>query len=213
MLSSEVRILCSLGGGSVHHKAFRNLRLTTGLSATWLSKKLEEMRRSGLVGMDGRLYTLAEGGWERFRRIGGYAYPLFLLEKASLFTDRISEVDDVEGVILFGSLAQGRGSIKSDVDVLIILKDGGYSEGLEADLREMAYEHEISGEVLLVEEASLDDYARRDCPLSLVFGILEDYEVLLDKHGRISSLLKEAEKRVREKYEYLEGARLWLKKS
>jgi len=213
MLSPDVKILCSLGGGSVPHKAFRTLKLTTGLSATWLSKKLKEMMSAGLITMDGRFYTLTQEGKEKFRGIDGYAYPLFLLEKAHLFSKKISEVPVVEGVILFGSLAQGRGGVNSDLDLLIVIHDGAYTKGLENALKELAYEYEIPGELFIVEEASVKAHMEGESLLSLAFGVLEGYQVLLDKHSRISVLLNEAKKRVGERYEYIEDARIWLKKS
>ncbi len=213
MLSPDVKILCSLGGGSVPYKAFRTLKLTTGLSATWLSKKLKEMMKASLITMDGRFYTLTQEGKEKFRRIDGYAYPLFLLEKAHLFSKKISEMPAVEGVILFGSLAQGRGGVNSDLDLLIVIQNGTYTKKLEKALKELAYRYEIPGELSIVEEASFKAHMGRESPLSLAFGVLESYQLLLDKHGRISVLLNEIKKRMEEKYEYIEEARIWLKKS
>jgi len=213
MLSPDVKILCSLGGGSAPHKAFRALKLTTGLSATWLSKKLKEMMRAGLITTDGRFYTLTQEGEENFRRIGGYAYPLFLLEKARLFSKKISEMPAVEGLILFGSLAQGRGGVNSDLDLIIAIHDGAYTKRLENVLKELAYEYEILGELFIVEEASVKAHMEGESSLSLAFGVLEGYQVLLDKDGRISALLKEIKRRLGEKYEYIEDARIWLKRS
>lgn len=212
MLSPSVRVLCSLGGGYVSHKNFRTLRLTTGLSATWLSKKLKEMIDSNLVAIEGKFYTLTKKGRKEFHRIGNYAYPLFLLEKASLFSERISKVPAVESAVLFGSLAQGKADVNSDVDLLIIIEDGQYTKKLETTLRGLAFDYDISGEIFVMEEASFIAHTKKGSPLSIVFGVLEGYEVLFDKHDKISRLLGDAKERVLERYEYVEEARVWLKR-
>lgn len=212
MLSPSIKILCSLGGGCVNHKTFGTLKSTTGLSATWLSKKLKEMIDSGLIAIDGKFYTLTREGWKEFRRVGNYAHPLFLLEKASVFSEKTSKIPAVESVVLFGSLAQGKGSVNSDMDLLIIIESGQYTKELETTLKDLAFDFDVSGEIFVVDEESFIAHVKGGSPLSIVFGVLEGYEVLFDNFGKISRLLGDIKERVEERYEYIEEARVWLKR-
>ena len=204
-----MKILCSLSAGSIGYKTFKTLRLTTGLSNTWLSKILMEMMEEGIVTREGTFYTLTEKGEEMFRSIGNYAHPLFLLEKLHLFSDKVATNPGVEGMILFGSLPQGRANAESDADLLIIIKDRRYTKELEEEIKERARDFELLGELFIVKKSSFTDRLSNN---TLVLGVLEGYRILLDREGKLSHAIERMEKRVLGEYEYIREARLWVKR-
>ena len=209
MLSPRVKVLCSLSAGSIGYKTFKTLRLTTGLSGTWLSKILKEMAEEGLVTQEGMFYTLTEKGEERFRSIGNYAYPLFLLEKLSLFSEKVARNPNVEGVILFGSLPQGRANARSDADLFIIVKDDQYTSELEEEIRRSTRDFELLGELFIVKMSSFTDHISNT---PLLLGVLEGYRILFDREGMLSHAIGRMKTRLLEDYEYMREARVWVKK-
>lgn len=209
MLPSRLKVLSSLSAGSIGYKTFKTLRLTTGLSATWLSKILREMMKEGLVTQEGIFYSLTEEGKERFRNIGNYAYPLFLLEKLSLFSEKVAKNPNVEGVILFGSLPQGRANARSDADLFIIVKDGQYTSQLEEEIRRRAHDFELLGEFFIVKKSSFIDHLAN---ITLLLGILEGYKILFDREGRFSHAIERMKTKLLKGYEYVREARVWVKK-
>ena len=209
MLSPKLKVLSSLSAGSIGYKTFKTLRLTTGLSATWLSKMLREMMEEGLVAQEGVFYTLTERGKSMFESVGNYAYPLFLLEKLSLFSEKVARNPNVEGVILFGSLPQGRANAWSDADLFIVVKDDQYTSELEEDIRRTARDFELLGELFIVKMNSFTD---RISNTPLILGVLEGYRILFDREGVLSHAIGRMENRLLKEYEYVREARVWVKK-
>lgn len=205
-----MRIMCSLGAGSVRHKSFKALALTTGLSNTWTSKILKEMIKEGLVAHEGRFYTLTQEGEKTFNETANYAYPIFLLEKVSLFAEAVARDPDVQGMILFGSLPRGEAKAGSDADLFVVVKDGRYRAKLEEEIRESGRDFEVFGELLVVERSSLIKQLERNAPLLL--GILRGYKILFDSERKLADAIGGMEKRALGDYEYVEEGRVWVKR-
>lgn len=209
VLSSRLKVLSSLSTGSIHYKTFKTLRVTTGLSGTWVSQKLKELVADGLVTKEGKFYTLTDEGEEIFQTIGNYAYPLFLLEKVSLFSEQLDKNPDVEGVILFGSLPQGTADIESDADLLIVVKDNRYTPQLEKEIRRRARDMELLGELFILKSSS---FAVHLAHTPLMLGILEGYKILLDREGKVSQAIRRMKANVLKEHEYIREARMWVRK-
>lgn len=209
MISQELKVLSSLSAGSVSYKTFKTLRLTTGLSATWLSKTLQKMMKERLITKEGRFYTLTEEGERTFRNIENYAYPLFLLEKLSLFSKKVARNPNVEGVILFGSLPQGRATAKSDADLIITIKDDQYTPELVDEIRRTARDFEILGEIFIVKTRHFAYYLSNT---QFIFGILEGHRILFERENTLSQPIERMKRRLLKDYEYIREARVWVKK-
>ena len=112
----------------------------------------------------------------------------------------VSENEFVAGVVLFGSIARGEESDRSDVDLLILW------EGLEVDPRERhVYIYKVvsryfppsTGLTVLDMEYSRFVSARK--LTSLLLNIMYDGVVLYDKHGLLEDFLSRVRKELRAK--------------
>lgn len=79
------------------------------------------------------------------------------------FVDRVrsAELDDVERLVLFGSVARARHTSNSDIDILAVLASGTDERALEERLRDLAYdtmlEYGTAVSVHAVTEDTLDE--------------------------------------------------------
>jgi len=106
------------------------IRRMTGMSTTALAQALRKLIRKGVVERTScNRYKLTDKEKQLLLIALGPFFNDYLLEKAERVSKEISRFKTVEGVFLLGSLAQGRGSYDSDIDLLIIL--GHQNESLE----------------------------------------------------------------------------------
>lgn len=105
-------------------------------------------------------------------------------EATKNFVTRLEADDNVLGVILFGSWARGNNRPGSDVDLVIILRDG-YQRCVET------HEGQVFEIIYTKPEAALEFWQanKNDC-----HSLWSVAKILLDKEGIIEELQKEAQK-------------------
>lgn len=109
----------------------------------------------------------------------------------------VRESSFIAGVVLFGSVARGEESERSDVDLLVLW------EGLdEREAARVVYEavskHFPPGVGLTVLEAEYWKFVSARKATPLLVNIACDGVVLYDKHGRLGELLSRVKRRLEE---------------
>ena len=141
----------------------REVSRLVGFSPTHTISNLRELEAAGLIlrqrAGNTDLYQLNE----RNSAVNGVLEPIFNWEKnlldelAGMFADKLG--DKLVSIKLFGSVAKGEEEPGSDIDLLVILKDG-------VDLDEL---EEVTA------EADLDAGQRFGCPVSTISVTESDY--------------------------------------
>lgn len=190
-------------------KTYTELRRETGLSDRWLSKKLKKLEEEGSVGKTGSLYTLRRSEVIENDPVAmAYVKERATVRgKARLIAEQLTRRKEVVSVILFGSVARREETTDSDIDLIIVTDQE--SEDLNDEVYELMFRHDLPVEAinLTLEEFVLNVLRET----TLIFGVLEEYEVLTDKAG-IRGLLKHAEETIREKWTYDPEVGTWLQK-
>ena len=204
-LTPEGRIVKALIEGT---KSYSELKSATGLSDSWLSLKLREMRGANLIERVNGRYSLKDPSLIE-------ADPLFasylreeasLRAKARLIAHEIGEDEGVLAVILFGSLARGRASEESDIDLLIIVEEVG--ESLHSRIYDLMFKYDVPIDAVFM---TLEDLlANLAAKTSFLLGILSGYEVLFDRGG-IGALLSLGRRFLRD-WVYDEEAGAWIQR-
>ncbi len=163
----KVRLLRIL---SRHARAFtgRELARLAGYSHTQTNTALAELEMNGLVTKrrvgNANTYSLNEGNLLVSRII----IPAFLIEKG-LIQDLAERFfrgmgGDLVSIILFGSTARGEEAADSDIDLVLVVKDGSDLDRLEEKVSEISLEAAASfgGPVspILLTESGYDNKKR-----------------------------------------------------
>jgi len=210
----EYKILCALTRGG---KSFSVLKRETGLSSRWLSRTLDKLLKDNLVQKSGSLYELAslESIRENIRcevdelnRNIALLFPsLSMHEKAVRAADPISKEPDVIGVVLFGSLAKGTATLESDIDLLVI-------SNKKSDLTDIIYNAMVNVEAPI--EALTVTFKQFLVNLidepTIIFGVIEAYEVLYDRFNMIKGLLTWKEEDIKKRWFYDTEEEIWLER-
>lgn len=207
-ITPEGKIVAALIEGP---KSYGGLKLATGLSDRWLSKKLTELSSSGLVERYGSKYRL-KGPGEIID-----ADPVFvqylkgkvsLKVKTRLIAEEISHNERVVAVILFGSLAKEQATEESDIDLLIVTE-----VEMEGQLNNLIYnlmfKHDVPVEAVFLTYDDLIINLQAQTAFSL--GLLEGYQILYDRGG-VENLLSIKKKEIQENWVYDEEAQAWIQK-
>lgn len=195
-LTPEGKIVRALSGGE---KSFSELAKTTGLSERWLSIKLKQLLQLDVVKLKGNGYHVDH------ERLYAILSPS-LKEIAWMAALEIVEGHpEVLSVLLYGSVAKGKIHEESDVDLLVISED-------PLDLRDDEYGVSMNyGVAFEINSLTLTEFlATLHSESSLLFGILEGYEVLFDRGGT-AALLKAYMKQIHKNWRYDRDEELWLK--
>lgn len=210
----EFKVFAALLSGD---KTFNELKRETSLSGRWLSKTLVDLSNSGFIEKTGSLYRLAS--MEKIREITKNQFielntsmkvllPLIDLHaKAIGAANFIARDENVLAIVLFGSVAKGVATPESDIDLLVISLN-------ESDLIDTVYatmvEVEASIEALTI---SFKQFLINllDEP-TMLFGILEGYEVLYDKLNVVKGLLKLKEMEIKKRWFYDLEEEIWLER-
>lgn len=203
-LTPEGKIVLTLNHG---RHTYKELRFETGLSDRWLSIKLRELESRGVVKKIGKWYGLG-GNLDA----SSFELSLYMVFQARRMAERLRKFSSVRMVILFGSVAQKKASGISDLDMIIVV-----SEPLEKakarimlEISRLEKEHHVMVEpLILTEQDFLDNVYSQEG--GLIYGVAEGFEVLVDKTGRLTGILRERVEEIRRSHEYLQEARIWLK--
>jgi predicted nucleotidyltransferase len=192
----EGRIVRALSSGK---KSFSEMVKTTGLSERWLSIKLKQLLQLGVVKLSGNGYQVDH---EKLQAI----LTPSLKETAWMAAYEIVEKHpEVLTVLLYGSVAKGKTHEESDIDLLVISEN-------PLDLTKDEYETSVKhGVAFQITSVALTEFlAMLHFKSSLLFGILEGYDVLFDRAG-ITTLLKALMKDIHKDWHYNRDEELWLK--
>lgn len=210
----EFKVFTALLSGD---KSFNELKRETSLSSRWLSKTLVNLSNHGFIEKTGSLYRLAS--MEKIREIAknqlielntGMKALLPLIDlhaKAIGAANFIAQDENVLAIVLFGSVAKGATTPESDIDLLVISLN-------KSDLIDIVYaamiEVEASIEALTI---SFKQFLINllDEP-TMLFGILEGYEVLYDKLNVVKGLLKLKEMEIKKRWFYDPEEEIWLER-
>ena len=203
-LSPEGRIVLTLRHGK---HTYSELRFETGLSDRWLTVKLEELERGGVVEKNGRWYGL--GGK---LAISAYELSLYMSFQARRMAAELAKLQFVRAIILFGSVAQNYAHEYSDLDMIVVVS-GSVDEvkrEVVSEISRLESKHHMTVEpLILAEEDFLDNVRSREG--GVVYGVADGYEVLVDKTGEFAEILRDRVEEIKRTHVYLEDARIWLK--
>ena len=207
-MTPEGKIVSALLEGP---KRYRELRAATGLSDRWLSKKLKELSAARILGQAGDCYHL-ENPEDVVE-----ADPLFLPilrrqasreAKARLMAKQIASDRRVIAVILFGSVAKGRATAQSDIDLLIVTEQDAEEE-LSELVFSLMFKYDVPVEAIFI---TLDDLiANLQNRTAFSFGLLEGYKILYDRLG-LAGLLSFRRKELLDHWFYDEEAGSWIRR-
>lgn len=94
---------------------------------------------------------------------------------ARAFAQALPE-EGVEAVVLFGSVARGQATLRSDVDVLVLVRDAGLEEEVQAAAASLLDRHDVAITPLVLTSEEVARRLRRLDPL--VLAIAEEGELL-----------------------------------
>lgn len=186
---------------------YSELRFETGLSDRWLTIKLEELERGGVVEKDGRWYGLG-----RKLAISGYEVSLYMSLQAKRMAAELAKLRFVRMVILFGSVAQKDAHEYSDLDMIIVV--GGpvdeVKKEVTSEISKLESKYHITAEpLILTEEDFLDNVHSHEG--GIIYGVADGYEVLVDKTGEFAKILHNRVEEIKRSHDYLEDAGIWVK--
>lgn len=190
-------------------ESFSSLKRMTGLSDPALSKALKKLLRIKLIERTpGGKYILRARESEIRSALKPF-YGEHLAEKGRLASRGLAKFDEVVAVILFGSVAQGKGDHDSDVDILIVLKnrDKVLEDQIDKTISELAKKLNVSIEPVFLSLVGLRTIAEREH--GLLFGLMEGYRFFLDR-ANIERVLRAKERELKKRYEYDEKVGMWL---
>ncbi|MGQ9720259.1 MAG: nucleotidyltransferase domain-containing protein [Candidatus Jordarchaeum sp.] len=195
-LTPEGRIIQALSNGE---KSFSELFRETDLSERWLSIKLKQLLQLGVVKISGNGYQI---DWDKLHTILSAS----LKEIAWIAAYEIVEKHpEVLGVLLYGSVAKGKTGEESDIDLLVISEN-------PLSLADEEYQISIKyGVAFEINSITLKEFiALLNMESSLIFGILEGYQVLFDNAG-IAQILKVFKKEIYKNWSYNPDEEIWVK--
>ena len=104
------------------------------------------------------------------------------------FTEELKQRDDVVGIILFGSWARGNQRVGSDVDLLIILKDG-------CQRTVATYDGQVFEIIYITKDLALEYYKSHKDDCADLWAVAK---VLYEKEGVVTKIRTEVDKILRD---------------
>ena len=190
---------------------FGELKTATGLSGAWLDRTLKQLHRRGLVEYDVLSKMYAVKRTEQLQSQVDALRPVYLFEVANIIAEEIARDERVQAVILFGSVAMGKVTEESDVDLLIVLEELDHkTEGeFRSKLSEFRVRFRVPIEPTLLGRKDFEATLAVD--IGLIFGLALGYNLLYDRtHGRLTKLLEESIARVRDNYRFVREGEVWI---
>ncbi len=192
-------------------KSYGELKLSTGLSDRWLSRKLKELSFLGVIEHYGNRYQLKETA-EIIAADPVFAQFLqgkaSLMAKAKLIAEEIGRNEGVVAILLFGSVAKGEAAEDSDIDLLVVT-EGEMEEALRDLIYNLMFKHDVPVEAIFL---TYDDLIiNLQAKTTFSFGLLEGYKVLFDRGG-VNTLLDIKRNEIEDNWIYDEEAGAWFQK-
>jgi predicted nucleotidyltransferase len=203
-LTADGRVLLTLKHGK---HAYSELRFETGLSDRWLTNKLGELVGEGVVEKKGKWYGLG-----RELDVSVYELSLYMRFQAKRMAGELAKLPFVRANVLFGSVPQNSAHEYSDLDMLIVVSEPAdeVKNELVSEISKMESKYHLAIEpLILVEEDFIDNVYSREG--GIIYGVAEGFEVLVDKTGKLTTILRNRIEEIRRSYDYLKQGRIWLK--
>ena len=203
-LTPEGRIVLTLKHGK---HTYSELRFETMLSDRWLTNKLKELKREGLIKKDGKWY-----GLKVELTVSPYELSSYMAFQAKRIARELAQLDFVQAVILFGGVAKKAAHEYSDLDMIIVV--GELAENTKKDviskISQLELKHHLTIEPLILnEEDFLDNVHTHEG--GIIYGIAEGFEVLVDKTDKLAGILHDRINEIKRTYDYLKEEEIWLK--
>ena len=164
-------------------KSFSELKAATKLSDRWLSKKLRELSSTGLIDHHEGRYRL-KNPTEIMDADPVFAQSLqkeaSLKVKARLIAEEISCNKEVVTVVLFGSVAKGKATEGSDIDILVVT-ESEMEETLSDTIYDLMFKYDVPVEAIFLTYEDL--IINLQAKTAFSFGLLEGYQILYDRGG------------------------------
>lgn len=203
-LTPEGKILLTL----VHGKhLYSELRLETRLSDRWLTVKLEQLVAEGVVEKSGKWYGLASD-----MDVSDYELSIYMTGQAECLAKRLLGLSFVKAVFLFGSVARKKARELSDLDLIIVVSKlrEELKSKIMVEVRWFELNYHLAVEPLILDEEDFLENVRSD-EGGIIFGVAEGFEVLADKTGVLSRVLRDRVAEIKRSHEFLEEERIWLR--
>ncbi len=207
-LTPEGRIILTLEHGS---HLYGQLKRETTLSDRWLMKKLDELKRVGIIKRKAGWYKLAKPP-----AIHPYERSLYrrTLQLPQAMDHLLKRCPYIQAIVLYGSTADGTCGPRSDADLLIVVKNKPLA-GAKGEIIECATELELTLHINIEPLVlSVDDYLSDVSSMEggIVYGITSAYEVLYDRtRGELTRVLHDRAEEIQRDYIYLGGVRQWVR--
>jgi len=196
-------------------KSFSELKKDTGLSNRWLSKTLKDLLRENFITRNGTLYQLTspEKVNQTIRIQLNNLNKLATISTANLYrkaveaANFIAKTENVLAIILFGSVAKRKATEESDIDLLIICLE-------QSNLTDIIYDAMVKVEAPIEAlTLSLKEFLHNLLgEPTILFGILEGYEVLYDKFNIVRGLLTLKGIEIKKRWFYDSEEGIWLER-
>lgn len=198
------RIVSTLQHGK---HTYSELKFETRLSDRWLTIKLRELERQGVLEKTGKWY-----GTRGKPVISAHELSLYMVSQARRMADELARPRFVKAIILFGGVARRNADEYSDLDMMIVV--GGSVDRAKkmvlSEISELESKYHMTIEPLILsKEDFLDNVHSHEG--GIVYGIAEGYEVLVDKTGGFGEALRNRVEEIKRGHDYLEEAGIWLK--
>ena len=203
-LTSEGRIVLTLKHGK---HTYSELKFETGLSDRWLTIKLGKLEKEEVVERGGRWYSL-----KKEIPVSPYELSLYMVSQAKRIAKELANLNFINTVILFGSVAQKNAYEYSDLDLIIVVSepyDRAKKETLLEISRLESNYHITIEPLILSREDFLDNVYSSD--VGIIYGVAEGFEVLIDKTEKLGKILHNRIEEIRHNHHYLVDERIWLK--
>jgi len=203
-LSPTGRIVLTLKHGK---HTYSELKFETALSDRWLTVKLEELERRGVVEKNGKWY-----GLRGKLTISAYELSLYMSSHARRMAAELARLHFVKLIVFFGSVAQKNAHEYSDLDMIIVVSElvDKVKKDVISEISKLESKYHMTIEpLILAEEDFLDNVYSHEG--GIIYGVAEGYEVFVDKTGELAKILSNRVEEIKCNHEYLEGTRIWLK--
>lgn len=186
---------------------YSQLKLETRLSDRWLTIKLKKLESEGVIRKDGKWYCL-----KGELTVSPYELSLYMSFQAKRMAAELAKFPFIKAIILFGGAAQKKASEYSDLDMIIVVSEpvSRVKEEIITKISELEWNyHLMIDPIILTEKDYLENVQSHEG--GIVYGLAEGFEVLVDKTGTFTRILRNKIEEIKRTREYLEEGRIWLK--
>lgn len=204
-LTPEGRILLTLAHGQ---HFYGELKLESGLSDRWLTVKLKELINKGDIVKQGRWYRATQ----KINISATHELSLYMNSQAQRIAKELGNLPNIKLIVLFGSIAQKKAREYSDIDLIIVVSDSveEIKKSLMSKISVLESKFHLTIEALVLSKQDfLENINSKEG--GIVFGIVDGYEILLDKSHELNEALSNQIREIQNNYKRINEEGIWLK--